>query len=61
MSEQVLETLEVAPVAVDVPVTPSARPVREGPRLDWRHLDLVLILVGLGVLFVLPVAAPRPQ
>jgi len=30
-------------------------------RYGQRHVDVALILMGLGVLFVLPVAPPRPQ
>ncbi len=60
MSERVLD----APVVFGTAKGASLPPGHESPRrsrLGPGHLDLVLILVGLGVLFVLPAAPPRPQ
>ncbi len=60
MSERVLDAPVVPrPATGASPPAGHERPRR--PRLGLGHLDLALILVGLGVLFVLPVVAPRPQ
>ncbi len=60
MSERVLDAPVVLGTA-DGASLPSGHESPRRSRLGPGQLDLVLILVGLGVLFVLPVAPPRPQ
>lgn len=60
MAERVLDAPLVPAAAGGASGATGREPLR-GSRLGMGHLDVVLILIGLGVLFVLPVAPPRPQ